>query len=45
MKKMSQSLPNQVNDFNKAPSGDPGGGVKTSQSLPNQVNDFNFLFS
>jgi len=39
----SQSLPNQVNDFNK-------GGMyfkfipaKMSQSLPNQVNDFNFL--
>jgi len=41
-KKVSQSLPNQVNDFNtvKYYSCESTGGM--SQSLPNQVNDFNW---
>jgi len=38
---MSQSLPNQVNDFNDIAIDNVVGDVKLSQSLPNQVNDFN----
>jgi len=37
----SQSLPNQVNDFNFERSIDPADAMSVSQSLPNQVNDFN----
>jgi len=40
---MSQSLPNQVNDFNNVMSVDLGDEQVLSQSLPNQVNDFNHL--
>ena len=41
---MSQSLPNQVNDFNKLYAVEANGFVRhLSQSLPNQVNDFNMV--
>jgi len=39
--KMSQSLPNQVNDFNLPVVVAPEMVGMLSQSLPNQVNDFN----
>jgi len=38
---VSQSLPNQVNDFNKVMRVFVSIVVVLSQSLPNQVNDFN----
>jgi len=38
---MSQSLPNQVNDFNTVPGRSCWTAAAKSQSLPNQVNDFN----
>jgi len=38
---MSQSLPNQVNDFNTLEENRGKNAVELSQSLPNQVNDFN----
>jgi len=38
---MSQSLPNQVNDFNAPRFFRWGALEELSQSLPNQVNDFN----
>jgi len=38
---LSQSLPNQVNDFNEGQSVKLGLRIFLSQSLPNQVNDFN----
>jgi len=41
VKEMSQSLPNQVNDFNLQQRLRAAGGGAVSQSLPNQVNDFN----
>ena len=37
----SQSLPNQVNDFNPRTKGGEKIKKGMSQSLPNQVNDFN----
>jgi len=40
-KQRSQSLPNQVNDFNNANADKTATAVNVSQSLPNQVNDFN----
>ena len=38
---MSQSLPNQVNDFNGLSQAEVLVALYLSQSLPNQVNDFN----
>ena len=38
---VSQSLPNQVNDFNLVGGAPLPHSKKKSQSLPNQVNDFN----
>ena len=40
----SQSLPNQVNDFNLLDPATKKVGLSMSQSLPNQVNDFNVMF-
>jgi len=40
-KQLSQSLPNQVNDFNPLNLDGPDLKAQLSQSLPNQVNDFN----
>jgi len=38
---LSQSLPNQVNDFNEITARPQLARKNMSQSLPNQVNDFN----
>jgi len=40
---VSQSLPNQVNDFNSWSAARQALAAQVSQSLPNQVNDFNDL--
>jgi len=40
---LSQSLPNQVNDFNEFEGASAPSNIDMSQSLPNQVNDFNRL--
>ena len=42
---LSQSLPNQVNDFNLSGKQDNGRAGRKSQSLPNQVNDFNTMLT
>jgi len=41
MTTLSQSLPNQVNDFNRPGTQEAPCEEWVSQSLPNQVNDFN----